>query len=130
MSEPKNITPFVSIGHFPVSLAVIVSIVAAFIILVVGLAIGGAYLIALHAVDVNLATQHALQAREATSQARSALSTCQALVSMDNAKDGIHFSKPTATGTAELYVTRFVGRLDALVKATKCSEVIKKYGGK
>lgn len=83
--------------------------------------------VVLYARTSNEATIASQAANKAVAQAvaadrKSGAATCAALVELDHASSGIHFSAPTATGTAELYVIRFSTALHHLVVVTGCEK--------
>jgi hypothetical protein len=82
-------------------------------VLVVIAAILGSYFIAIHTVDVNNANLlHAEIMQHAA--------LCKQILPLDNAKNGIKFSAPTKTGTAELYILHLVKAIHGLVVKQGC----------
>jgi hypothetical protein len=105
-SQPKTFNP--------TAFAVVASLVVVLVVLSFGAGIAVNYFLMVHYV-------HNLQA----SQQAQGVKTCQLLIGLDNAKNGIHFSAPTKTGTAELYILRFTESLHRLVVGTKCYQLVK-----
>jgi hypothetical protein len=98
----------------PMSFAVLTACVVGILVLLIFASIGASYLLMVNYI-------HHIEAE----QAAQSLGTCKALIGLDNAKDGIKFSPPTSSGTAELYVLRFTESLHRVIVATGCDKLVK-----
>jgi hypothetical protein len=107
-----------------IAMAVFVPIAIAFFLLIGVLAVAGSYLLTIHTIDVQHATALHLAAQQAAEASKLAktqqLALCQQLVGLDDARNGIKFSAPTKTGTAELYVLRLSAAIHSLVSHLGC----------
>lgn len=114
-----------SLTPAPVATAVIFSFAIGLFIVFATLAIVGSYFLTLHAIHVQELASAAQAAAAKAAQLKSAIPTCKALVALDNAQNGIHFSPPSRNGTAELYVLRLVKALHQVVASTNCQAILR-----
>ena len=84
-------------------------------IITVAVCIVIAYLVVRQQIDANTAAS-----------AKQAVVTCHALLGLDNAKNGIVFSAPTKTGSAEKYILRLVANLHNVFISTGCQKLLGK----
>lgn len=115
-----------------IRLAVIASLAVLTVFVVIGAAIAGSYALSLHAIsqakqqeasirEKAAKAQAALQLREAESSIRTSLPTCEALITMDDAKNGAS----NASNDPNSYGHRLARSITTVVNTTKCRILVK-----
>jgi hypothetical protein len=117
MAKRVTVREVSRIRGFQVTIAVIVAVALCFVI---------AYGVVRQQIDANTTALHVSTLKEAAIAHKQSVGTCKAIQGMDNAKDGIKFSAPTKTGTAEKYVERLVVAIDNVYKSTGCQKLLGK----
>lgn len=73
--------------HSPITIAVLVSIIAFGFILATAVAIGGSYALTLHYVNSQEAQQQKIQQQQLSASIKSSVPECEELAAMDNARN-------------------------------------------
>lgn len=114
----------------PLNLPRVMAFVGAIVscmILAIGLAIGGSYLLTLRAIHQANATQASLRAREAVANLRSAIPECEALIALDDARVGAIFPKygnGSKASAANGYGFRLAGKIHGVVTEGGCYIIV------
>jgi len=104
----------------PTGIAVAASLFIIGVILSIAIAIGGSYLLTIHTINVQKAAAAALATREKESSVRTAIPTCEALIQMDNAKNGAS----NASSDPNSYGHKLARAITAVVADTGCRKLV------
>ena len=119
-----------NLGFTPTRIMVAGSLAVLVVFTAIAGAITGAYVLTLHEVDVQQASQAALARRQAAVQRAAQLkqseAVCMALVGLDDASHGAVFPGKSATGVplADSYEYRLALAIHAVVDATDCRPLL------
>src|ERR1700729_1541975 len=104
----------------PTGIAVAICLAFLGVLLSIGLAIGGSYLLTLHTIDVQKAQAAALAVREKESGVPTAIPTCRALIQMDDAKNGA----VNASSSPNSYGHRLAEAITNVVTDSGCRKLV------
>lgn len=108
-----------------VKISVLLSVFFVFALVISIVALGGAYFLSLHAVEINTATQHALVLREQTAALRSGIPTCRALYQLSHDSSIILNLPGTKHAPASAKpIIEFFQDFPKVFKATNCQAVL------
>jgi hypothetical protein len=91
---------------------------------IIGGILAGGYALSLSAIRQNNATEAQLQTREEESAVRTSIPTCEALIALDNAKNGAIFPHYPGAKPGQGYGQRLASAIHEVVAATKCETLI------
>jgi hypothetical protein len=94
------------------------------IVCMIGGILAGGYALSLMAIRQNNATEAQLQVREEQSAVRTSIPTCEALIALDDARNGAVFPKYPGAKPGEGYGQRLATAINQVVVATKCETLV------
>jgi hypothetical protein len=100
------------------------SAVIVLIVCLIGGILAGGYALSLMAIRQNNATEAQLQLREEQSAVRTSIPTCEALIGLDDAKDGAVFPVYPGARAGQGYGERLAKAINEVVVASKCETLI------
>jgi hypothetical protein len=96
------------------------SLLITVVVVLFGGTVAGAYYAALY-------SAHRSEQQAAVTAQQQSASTCLALETLDNAKDGIKFTHP---GPSEIYIQREIAGIHGVVVKSHCAQILKQNGDK
>ena len=90
----------------------------------IGGILAGGYALSLSAIRQNNATEAQLQVREEESAVRTSIPTCDALIALDDAKNGATFPRYPGAKAGQGYGQRLATAIHEVAVATKCETLV------